>query len=123
MHWRGGRTRLALAVVANDIRERESCTVSELLEWVVDSYVLSQALRFAIDKLRAGQFRFFVERNEEGYRIVKDDTIRQYFRRDADRLRGALSLLCDLGLLTAHEGGLVTPLGRKQWRKIAEQFD
>lgn len=120
LHRRGSRARLCLESVASDIRQRADWTVAELLEWLVDTYVCAQSLRFALAKLRNGQYRFFVERDEEGYRVVKSDASRGYLRRDADRLRGALGLLHDLGMTTDPTAPQITTVGKAWWRQLAK---
>ena len=119
LHTRGRRHRLSLETVSADIRNRAEWSVMSLLEWVVDSYVCSQSLRFALEKLRNGQYRFFIERDEEGYRVVKPDSGRGYLRRDADRLKGALGLLYDLGMTTDAKSPQITAVGKQWWRHLA----
>lgn len=119
LHTRGRRHRLSLETVSADIRNRAEWSVMSLLEWVVDSYVCSQSLRFALEKLRNGQYRFFIERDEDGYRVVKPDSGRGYLRRDADRLKGALGLLYDLGMTTDAKSPQITAAGKQWWRHLA----
>ena len=121
VHRRGGRARLSLASIGSDIQERGELSVVELLEWIIDSYVITQAQRVALSKLRSGQYRFFIDREEEGFRIVKPDPDRLFYKRDADRLRGAFGLMHDLGMLSDFDKGRTTALGRKHWKRIANE--
>ena len=109
---------MSLATIAVDIRHRAEWSVTDLLEWVVDSYVCAQSLKFALEKLRSGQYRFFIERDEEGYRVVRADRERSYLRRDADRLLGALGLLHDLGMTSDARSPQITPTGKQWWRHL-----
>jgi hypothetical protein len=120
LHARGRRHRLSLETVSADVRHRAEWQVVKLLEWVVDAYVCSQSLRIALEKLRSGQYRFFIERDEEGYRVVKADAQRGYLRRDADRLGGALGLLHDLGMTSDARSPQITSVGKDWWRHLAK---
>ena len=58
------RVRLSLSVFAKDVESRRNDTMAGFLRWVIESCVLAQSGRIAIEKLSRGDFRFFVMRDE-----------------------------------------------------------
>jgi len=118
LHNLGGRTRICLSVFAKDVELRRNDAMAQFLRWVVESCVLAQSGRIALEKLSRGDFRFFVMRDESGFRLVKSQDRGQSLTYDAPRLHGATSLLLSLGLVQGSDGLRLTPQGRSALKKL-----
>ncbi|HKN71469.1 MAG TPA: hypothetical protein VJX30_10580 [Terriglobales bacterium] len=118
LHNLGGRTRLCLSIFADDVHSRQNDTMAQFLFWVIESCVLAQSSRIALDKLARGDFRFFVMRDESGYRLIKAQDRKQSLSFDASRLFGAISLLRSLCLIREDEGLRLTSSGRNTLKKL-----
>jgi hypothetical protein len=110
LHREGGRERISLDSVWVDIQQMQVATLSEYVWWTVENYVLKQATRIAVDKLP--DYRFFIERDDAGYRLVKPQNPRSYLSYDPSRIESAYTLMSELKLIDLQEGFRVTPLGR-----------
>jgi hypothetical protein len=100
LHAHGGPQRLTLPWMMAELTKRADQTVGDLVQWLVESCVLSQALRVAYDKLVAGQERFFIQRVDGGYTLAQDrQNFLGYFSYDANRLWGAMEVLKNLDLI------------------------
>jgi hypothetical protein len=118
LHNLGGRTRLCLSVFAKDVELRRNDTMAQFIRWVVESCVLAQSGRIALEKLSRGDFRFFVMRDESGFRLVKSQDRGQSLTYDAPRLHGAISLLRSLSLVRGDAGLRLTQEGRSALKKL-----
>ncbi len=67
---------------------------------ILDELVLTRSLHVALDKWAAKHDRFFLARDENGYRIVRDQAPDAYLTDDRPRIAAAYSLMADLGLVT-----------------------
>jgi hypothetical protein len=91
-------------------------TVADYLQWAVENYVLKQATRVAIQKLP--DYRFFIIRDEEGYRLVKRQNPRSYLSYDSSRIGSAFELMTDLKLVEINGAITLTATGRKVLQKL-----
>lgn len=100
LHAHGGPQRLTLPWMMAELSKRGEQTIGDLVQWLVECCVLSQALRVAYDKLVAGQDRFFIQRVDGGYAFAQDrQDFLGYLSYDANRLWGAMEVLKNLGLI------------------------
>ena len=111
LHERYGRERLALEVLLEDLQSRQAESLRDLVQRVVEVYVLSQSLRVALEKFARGEYRFFIARDQEGFRIVRNEDPRGHLGYDQPRLQGAYRLLEGLGLIDLGDGYAVTLAG------------
>lgn len=118
LHDLGGRARLSLSTFAKDVASRRKSTMAQFFGWVVESCVLAQSGRVALEKLSRGDFRFFVMRDESGYRLIKMQKRQQSLNYDASRLSGALNLLRSLSLIQGTQGLHLTLSGRSALKKL-----
>lgn len=118
LHNLGGRSRLSLSVFAKDVESRRNDTMAQFLRWLIEFCVLAQSGRVALDKLSRGDFRFFIMRDESGFRLIKGQERGQSLNYDAARLFGALSLLRSLTLINENQGFHLTPAGRSALKKL-----
>lgn len=116
LHREGGRERLSLDIIAHDADQMEAATLSDYVQWVTETYVLKQATRIAIDKLP--DYRFFILRDDDGYRLVKSQNPGSYLAYDPNRIQSAFELMADLELLNLTNGYKLTATGRKELDKL-----
>ena len=116
LHRGGGRRALSLAVVCSDLQQFCGSPTVNYLSWIIENYVLKQAIRVAIDKLP--NYRFFVMRDEEGYRLVKAQNPDSYLAYDISRIDSAYRLMEDLRLIDISQGLRLTSLGRKTLERL-----
>jgi hypothetical protein len=118
LHNLGGRTRLCLSTFAKDVASRRTNTMAQFFRWAIESCVLAQSGRVALEKLSRGDFRFFVMRDESGYRLIKTQDRQQSLNYDASRLSGAINLLRSLSLIQGTQGLRLTLSGRSVLKKL-----
>ncbi len=118
IHQRYGRGRLALAVVVEDLQGLRAESVSDLVERVVEVYVLSQSLQVALEKFARGEVRFFIARGGKGFQVVRHEDPRSRLEYDRPRLEGAYRLLQGLGLVDLDAGYKITDAGRSWLEKL-----
>ena len=118
LHTEGGRQRLSLETLLRDTEARTDQTIQEFQRWLVESCVLSQAMRVALEKLARGDIRFFVLRDGSGFRLVRSQAPRSYLTYDSSRLRSAYSLLQDLRLVDLSKGLRLTEAGKTVLKRV-----
>lgn len=97
LHETGGVERLSLSTASADTRHRAGMALPEFLSWLIETYVISQSFRVAVDKLAGGDYRFFIGMGDDGYEIVKEPVDgRTYY---PTRIRSAFEMMLDLDLL------------------------
>jgi hypothetical protein len=116
LHRDGGRRALSLAVVCSDLQQFSDIPTADYLSWIIENYVLKQAIRVAIDKLP--NYRFFIMRDEEGYRLVKTQNPESYLAYDISRIDSGYRLMEDLRLTDTSQGLRLTSLGRKTLERL-----
>jgi hypothetical protein len=116
LHKQGGVEKISLESIRKDISLLADVALADYLQWAVETYVLKQATRVAIQKLP--DYRFFIIRDEEGYRLVKQQAPRSYLSYDSSRIGSAFELLADLKLVETNGTITLTPTGRKVLRKL-----
>jgi hypothetical protein len=116
LHKRGGAERISLEAIYKDLGRLADCNVADYLQWAVENYVLKQATRVAIYKLP--DYRFFITRDEEGYRLVKRQDPRSYLSYDSSRIGSAFELMTDLELVEINSAITLTATGRKVLQKL-----
>ena len=117
-HEDGGRERIALGLLTRDADARATQSLGEYLAWLIECCVLSQSMAVALEKLARGDYRFFILREDDGFRVVRPQDPDAYLAFDASRLGAAFSLLTDLCLVDDNEGYRLTPAGRATLRRI-----
>ena len=110
LHREGGRERISVDSVWVDIQQMQDAVLSDYVWWAVENYVLKQATRIAVDKLP--DYRFFIERDEGGYRLVKQQNPWSYLSYDPSRIESAYTLMSELKLIDLQERFRLTSLGR-----------
>jgi len=116
LHKLGGVERISLEAIKKDLGQWTDATVADYLQWAVENYVLKQATRVAIQKLP--DYRFFIIRDEEGYRLVKRQNPRSYLSYDSSRIGSAFELMTDLKLVEMNGTITLTATGRKVLQKL-----
>jgi hypothetical protein len=111
LHRLGDRDRLSLAVIASDIEGMGEMRLDEYLAWTVENYVLRQSSKVAAKKLP--EYRYFILREDEGFRLVKEQNPRSYLSYDPSRIDSAYRLMADLKLVSLDNGFRLTQAGRK----------
>jgi hypothetical protein len=111
LHKQGGTERLSLEAVSNDLDQLSDVTLVEYLQWAVETYVLKQSTKVAVQKMP--EFRFFIIRDDEGYRLVKLQHPRSYLSYDSSRIGSAYELMSGLKLVKMNGGITLTAAGRK----------
>jgi hypothetical protein len=84
-------------------------SVAEFLAWCAEHLCITQSLRVALQKLP--QDRYFIARDEDGYRIVQPQKPSANLVFDPPRVASSLSLMSDLGLVRAEENYEITSAG------------
>jgi hypothetical protein len=84
-------------------------SVAEFLAWCAEHLCITQSLRVALEKLP--QDRYFIARDEDGYRIVQPQKPSANLVFDPPRVASSLSLMTDLGLVRAEENYEITSAG------------
>jgi hypothetical protein len=111
MHRRGGLSRLSLESIVEEVKARHGELLRRFMEWVVEAFVLWQAIRVAADKLANGDYRFFIAMGDDGYTVARRPRDgRLYY---PPRIETAFHMLAELGALESDEDGsfLLTPHG------------
>lgn len=103
---------LPVSSVVSVISARGGERLGALLAWGVERWVLAQSLAVALQKWRRGQDRFFIVRDQDGYRIVKDHPSNNYLVFDRPRIWSSLQLLSDLQLVRLNGPLSTTSAGR-----------
>jgi hypothetical protein len=116
LHKQGGAERLSLEAVSNDLDQLSDVTLVEYLQWAVETYVLKQSTRVAMRKLP--DFRFFIIRDDEGYRLVKPQRPRSYLSYDSSRIGSAYELMAGLKLMDINSGFKLTAAGRQVLQRL-----
>jgi hypothetical protein len=94
--------RLSLSTASADTRHRADMVLPDFIAWLIETYVISQSFRVAVDKLAGGDYRFFIAMGDDGYDIVKEPVDgRTYY---PTRIRSAFRMMIDLGLLQEENG-------------------
>ena len=88
----------------------------DYLQWAVENYILKQATKVAIQKLP--DYRFFIIRDEEGYRLVKRQDPQSYLSYDSSRIGSAFELMTDLKLVEINGTITLKSTGRKVLQKL-----
>lgn len=112
----GGRDRLSLNVVCNDLASRTSMTAAALIDWVLGPYVVGQSLRATVAKgpqTQSGEYIYFIVPDSGGYRINQPPRLANYLRTDSARLRIALRMLEQLDLVSSTPRFKITVDGRR----------
>ena len=89
------------------------------MQWTVESYVLKQATKIAVEKLP--DYRFFILRDDGGYRLVRENeasSSESYLSYDQCRIESAYALMSELRLVDLSEGYVLTQSGRKVLQKL-----
>jgi hypothetical protein len=108
----GGRKRLSLAAFAGDTDARAGMSIGDYLAWITTSCVLAQSLEVATAKLRRGEFRYFVVRDDNGYQRVRRQRPNSFLIYDGTRIRSGYYLLEDLDLVSLNSGLRITRAGK-----------
>ena len=111
LHRDGDRRALSLASVCADLQQLADIQTADYFSWIIENYVLKQSVRVAVEKLP--DYRFFIMRDEEGYRLVKPQNPDSYLAYDVSRIESAYLLMADLRLIETNHGFRLTSLGRK----------
>ena len=118
LHKRYGHERLDLEVLLEDFQSRQAESLSDLVQRIVEVYVLSQSLRVALEKFARGEYRFFIARDQDGFRIVRNENPVGHLGYDQPRLQGAYSLLQGLGLIDLDAGYEITAAGENLLKEL-----
>ena len=121
LHRMGGRNRLSLKIVAADVRQMETVALPDYLQWVVENYVLKQSAKIAIEKLP--DYRYFIVRDDNGYRLVKKQEPMSYLSYDPSRIGSAFALMSELRLVHLSRGYRLTQTGRKILQRLRVRHD
>lgn len=113
-----GRERLALGWLLDETESRLQLDLTAYLGWLVERCLLDQAYRVAVDKLVAGQFRFFILRDSDGYRLIRDQGAGAYLGYDSSRFPSAYRLLAGLNLVTLADTWKITKAGSDVLRRV-----
>jgi hypothetical protein len=116
LHRQGGVDRISLESIHNAHCQLANATVEEYLLWVLENYTLKQATRIAIQKLP--NYRFFIVRDEDGYRLTKHQDPRSYLSYDSSRIGSAFELMADLKLINMNGSIALTATGRKVLQRL-----
>ncbi|MGB9235805.1 MAG: hypothetical protein WCC04_15455 [Terriglobales bacterium] len=76
------------------------------------------ALKIAAAIQKLPDYRFFIIRDEEGYRLVKRQNPRSYLSYDSSRIGSAFELMTDLKLVEINVAVTLTATGRKVLQKL-----
>lgn len=116
LHREGGRDRLSLQCVAVDAAKMVRVDLVDYLQWAVENYVFKQATRTAVEKLP--DYRFFIIRDDDGYRLVKKQDPFSYLSYDPSRLQSAFALMSELNLMRLSPGYQLTRNGREVLQQL-----
>ena len=115
----GSAERLSISWFEHELARRGNDVGLEIIVWLVEWCVIAQANRVAFEKLAQGD-RFFIRRDESGYRLGGSARgTDSHFFFDSNRLRGATSLLRELGLLTETGPIQLTTAGKRLKEELA----
>lgn len=115
-HKAGGAERLSLETVHKDCGRLTDVTAPAYLQWALENYVLKQATRVATQKLP--DYRFFIIRDEEGYRLRKRQNPYAYLSYDSSRIGSAFELLADLQLVRMSGKITLTAVGHNVLQRV-----
>jgi hypothetical protein len=104
---------ITLGELTRTLERHRDRTLAEFLAWCTEHWALAQSLRVALEKWTRDDYRYFIARDEDGYRIVQPQEPKANLVFDPPRVESSLALLYDLGLLEgSDEGGyIITPAG------------
>ncbi len=105
--------RLALSAFTQLTEARLEESLEEYLYWLIERCILDQANLVAFEKLSRGDYRFFVLRGENGYRVVKKQDTEGYLEYDQPRMHSAFLLMKDLGIVSLNGALSLTKLGER----------
>ena len=111
LHREGGRLRIALDSVVRDANQMGNSSLPDYLQWLVENYVLKQSTRIALEKLP--DYRYFLVRDDAGFRLVKKQDPRSYLAYDPSRIGSAFELMSELKLVDISNGYRLTENGRR----------
>ena len=94
LHREGGRDRLSLEVLTDDAEGMRNAPLLEYLQFIVETYVLKQSTQVATQKLP--DYRFFIIREDHGYRLVKKQDPSAYLYYSLARVSSAYDLMAGL---------------------------
>lgn len=118
LHKEGGTERISLESIHNAQCQLSETSIEEYLIWVLENYVLKQSTRIAIQKLP--DYRYFIARDEDGYRLVKHQNPRSYLSYDSSRIGSAFELMADLRLISMNGSITLTATGRRVLLRLRE---
>jgi hypothetical protein len=104
-HLRGGAGRISLEMLTSTIEARGSEPVSRLFDWLMETCVLGQAIRVAVEKLASRDYRFFLAMGDDGFEIVRPPPDSRFYY--PPRTGPAFGLMSELGMLTYSDSGAV----------------
>jgi hypothetical protein len=116
IHLAGSKRELSMGSVSDDLVSMQSAPADEYLCWIIETCVLKQATLVAAEKLP--DFRFFIARDEEGYRLTASRQPSAYLAYDPNRIEAAYQLMAELGLLKKDEYIVLTQLGRSTLSRL-----
>jgi hypothetical protein len=117
-----GPGRLPLDWVVDRTLEFKSRSVRDYLAWLFERCIIDQASRIAMQKMAAGQFRFFILRDSLGFRLVKDRGRNASLGFDSRRFPAAFQLMQGLRLVSRAETMTVTSHGRIVLKRVLERL-
>jgi hypothetical protein len=117
-HEEPGPSVLSLGWLTGQFLARADQDLGSILHWIVRDLVIGQSLKVALSK--PGD-RFFLARDEAGYRVVRGGGVGSDFSYDASRIDAAFSLMRDLQLAVPGDGRLdLTSEGDKLRRELLD---
>jgi hypothetical protein len=119
LHRDGGRERLSLKVLTDDAEAMRNTSIPEYLQFIVETYVLKQSTRVATQKLP--DYRFFIIREDHGYRLVKKQDPNSYLTYSLARVSSAYDLMAGLKLIDREQGLRLTGPGQTVLRQLRAQ--
>jgi hypothetical protein len=102
---------------------RLDLTVQAYVDWIITTCVLAQSVQVATAKLRRGEFRYFVVRDGDGYRLVKTQSPASYLIYDGSRIEAGYQLLQELSLVTRNDGLRILAEGREVMDRVREHHE
>lgn len=112
------RNRLVLGWLLQETEARSQLSLGEYVRWLTERCLLGQANQIALEKLAADQYRFFILRDSDGYRLIRDQGAGAYLDYDSRRFPAAYRLLEGLELVSLEGPWRLTPAGRKVLKRV-----
>ena len=120
LHGYGGSSRLSMTWMLEQLEERRTASVSDVLDWIVERCVLEQIMRVAYTKPRSIE-ALLIARDEDRLVLTRPDATVEPLAQDTNRLEAALRLMGGLSLVESTDDGLrPTPTGREFARAITK---